>query len=100
MIVFKVLSTWFKRLKGLLGTDEDAEPVALMRCRSIHTYAMGYPIDIAFVDEQGWIVGAMRALAPNKRASNDEAFLTLERPARDGPWFETGERVSMCSVSL
>ena len=55
-IAFEVLTTWLKRLKGLLGTDEDADPVALVRCNSIHTFAMPYPIDIAFVDEQGLIV--------------------------------------------
>jgi hypothetical protein len=98
-IAFKVLNTWFKRLKGLLGTEGDAEPVALMRCRSIHTYAMGYPIDIAFVDEQGRVVDAVRSLEPNRRASNPDAFLTLERPAADSPWFEAGERVSLCGLA-
>ena len=94
-IDFKVLSTWVKRLRGLLGTADDAEPVALVRCRSIHTFAMGYPIDVAFVDEEGLVVGAERALEPNRRASSPGAFLTLERPAADAPWFEVGERVGM-----
>jgi len=94
-IVFQVLSTWFKKLKGLLGTADDAEPVALVRCRSIHTFAMGYPIDIAFVDERGVIVDAKRSLEPNRRASSPHAFMTLERPAEDGSWFEAGERLSL-----
>lgn len=97
-ISFQVLNSWFKRLRGLLGTDDDADPVALMRCGSIHTFAMSYPIDIAFVDERGLILDAIRALAPNKRASNPHAFMTLERPAEDSPWFEIGERLSMCSL--
>ncbi|MCR4869777.1 MAG: DUF192 domain-containing protein [Atopobiaceae bacterium] len=97
-IAFQVLTTWLKRLRGLLGTSEDADPVALMRCRSIHTFAMAYPIDIAFVDEGGWILDAIRALEPNRRASSPDAFITLERPAADTPWFETGERLSICSV--
>jgi len=33
-IAFQVLATWFKRLKGLLGTSDDADPVALVRLRS------------------------------------------------------------------
>lgn len=95
-IVFQVLTTWFKRLRGLLGTTVHADPVALVRCNSIHTFAMAYPIDVAFVDEQGLIVGVSRALKPNRMASNPSAFLTLERPAADAPWFEMGERLSMC----
>ena len=98
-IAFQVLSSWLKRLKGLLGTTDSAEPVALIRCRSIHTFAMGYPIDVAFVDEKGQVVGSTRSLEPNRRASSPEAFLTLERPAADGPWFEVGERVSMCGLA-
>lgn len=98
-IAFQVLATWLKRLKGLLGTSEDADPVALVRCGSIHTFAMSYPIDIAFVDERGWIIGAVRSLAPNRVASSPGAFITLERPAGEGPWFEEGERVSMCRVT-
>lgn len=97
-IVFHVLGTWFRRLKGLLGTTEDAEPVALVRCRSIHTFAMTYPIDIAFVDEEGRIVDAVRSLGPNRRASSPYAFITLERPAASGPWFEVGERLSLCGI--
>ena len=98
-IAFQVLTTWLKRLRGLLGTTEDANQVALMRCRSIHTFAMPYPIDIAFVDEGGVILDAIRALAPNKHASSPGAFITLERPAADAPWFEAGERLSICSVT-
>ena len=98
-IVFQVLGTWLRRLKGLLGTTEEAEPVALVRCRSIHTFAMGYPIDIAFVDEEGRIVDAIRSLEPNRRASNPDAFITLERPAADAPWFEVGERLSFNGIT-
>ncbi|MDO5106791.1 MAG: DUF192 domain-containing protein [Coriobacteriaceae bacterium] len=98
-IVFQVLTTWLKRLRGLLGTSEDADPVALMRCGSIHTFAMPYPIDIAFVDEGGLIIDAVRALAPNRLASSPGAFITLERPAAETPWFEPGERLSICGVT-
>ena len=98
-IAFEMLTTWLKRLKGLLGTQADASPVALVHCSSIHTFAMAYPIDIAFVDEGGLILEAVRALGPNRLASSTGAFLTLERPAADGPWFEAGERLSMCAVS-
>lgn len=98
-IAFQVLATWFKRLKGLLGTSDDADPVALVRCGSIHTFAMSYPIDIAFVDEGGWILDAVRSLAPNRIVSNPDAFITLERPAAEDPWFEEGERLSMCCVT-
>ncbi len=61
---FRVLSSWFERLVGLLGTGPSAQPVVLMRCGSIHTYGMAYPIDVALVGSRGEVLASERALPP------------------------------------
>ncbi|MCB9557108.1 MAG: DUF192 domain-containing protein [Deltaproteobacteria bacterium] len=56
----------FERMRGLLGRDHLAENQALllMPCRSVHTWFMRFPIDIAFVDKDGLIVAVVRQLKP------------------------------------
>jgi len=50
--VYRALDGPIERLRGLLGTGPDAHQVALLDCRSVHTFGMRYRLDIAFVDEQ------------------------------------------------
>lgn len=88
---FKVLSGWAERLRGLLGTNADAEPVVLLRCGSIHTFGMSYPIDVAFVGEHGEVLKVVLGMPPRRMASCLGSWLTFERPSSDEPWFEEGD---------
>ena len=88
---FRVLSGWVERLRGLLGTGPDAEPVVLLRCGSIHTFGMTYPLDVAFVGERGEVLKVDRDLPPRRVSSCLGAWLVFERPASDEPWFEEGD---------
>lgn len=97
-----ILNTWFERMRGLLATSPNASPVMLTRCRSIHTFGMGYPIDVAFVGELGEVIEVRRALAPGVFASNRDACCVVERPAQEGSWLEEGEHlwvVAICASS-
>lgn len=96
---FRVLSTWAERLRGLLGTREDAGPVLLTRCGSVHTYGMRYPIDVALVGELGEVLCVRRALAPREVLGHARACLALERPSGEGPWPEEGEHLWVAAVS-
>ena len=95
---FRVLTSWVERLVGLLGTGRDAMPVVLMRCASIHTFGMRYPLDVAFVDGEGRVLLSQRALPPKRLLSVRNAFCVFERPSGDAPWLEEGDRVSMTSL--
>lgn len=97
-VTFVVLSSWVERLRGLLGTRVDADPVMLMRCGSIHTFGMRYPIDVAFVSERGEVLRSMRALAPRRLLASSDAYCVLERPASDEPWFAEGDHVRALSM--
>lgn len=98
----RVLSTWAERLRGLLGTGPDAEPVMISRCGSVHTYGMKYPIDVALVGELGEVLSVRRGLCPGELFSHPEACCAIERPAGQGDWIEEGEHLwtSALGVSL
>jgi hypothetical protein len=60
--------TFLSRLVGLLGTAAIAEGEGLwiVPCRSVHTLGMRYPIDVAFLDARGVVVGILEGLPPNR----------------------------------
>lgn len=95
-----VLSTWAERLRGLLGTDEGAAPVMLLRCGSVHTFGMSYPIDVAFVGERGEVLEVRRGVGPGEFLSSPGAECTIERPANRGRWVEEGEHLWVVSLSV
>lgn len=92
---FRTLRGWAERLRGLLGTDELATPVALVDCSSIHTFGMRYPIDVALVRSDGRVLRSWRGLPPGRVLSSRGAWLALERPARAGAWVRAGETVAL-----
>ena len=94
-----VLGGWLERLRGLLGTGPDARPVMLVRCGSIHTFGMTYPIDVAFLGELGEVLSVRRSVAPRELCSCIDAACVIERPAREGEWLAEGEHLWIASVS-
>ena len=93
---FRRLERFAERLVGLLGTDPQAEPVALCRCSSIHTFGMAYAIDVAFVRLDGYVVLSRRALVPGRLLFAMGAYYALERPTSAAPWPKEGIRVQIC----
>lgn len=96
---FRILAGTIQRMRGLLLTGPDACPVVLMRCASVHTVGMGYPLDLAFVDEGGEVLAAHRGVPPGRVVTHAGAFCVFERPeAGDEAWFRAGERVRALSL--
>ncbi len=60
--------TFLSRLAGLLGTAAiaDGEGLWIIPCRSVHTLGMRYPIDVAFLDARGIVVGVLEGLPLNR----------------------------------
>lgn len=44
------------RARGLLGRDGVGGALVLAPCRSVHTLGMRFPIDVAYLDEQGVVI--------------------------------------------
>ena len=93
VLELRVLDTWAERLRGLIGTRPDAAPVMLVRCGSIHTYGMSYPLDVALVGELGEVLVVRRGLAPREVLSHPDACCAIERPAAAGEWLDAGEHL-------
>lgn len=83
--------TFWLRLRGLLGRPplKRGEGLLLTPCKAVHMLAMRYPIDVAFLDAGGQVVGLSRGLAPGARSGwHSTARSALELPA--GRLDETG----------
>jgi hypothetical protein len=93
VIEARVLSGFAERLRGLLGTSDKASPVILERCHAIHTFGMGYPIDVAFVSARGKVTCSERGVCPGRHLSSRKACWVLERPSDAGPWPQQGTQV-------
>ena len=52
----EVADTRRAKRKGLLGRDHVEGAFVLQRCRSVHTFGMRFPIDVAFCDRSGVVV--------------------------------------------
>ena len=55
----RTAGTFLSRFVGLLGTAAigEGEGLWIVPCRSVHTLGMRYPIDVAFLDARGIVVG-------------------------------------------
>ena len=80
----RTAETFLSRLAGLLGTAAIAEGGGLwiVPCRGVHTLGMRYPVDVAFLDARGIVVGIMEGVPPNRVGRLfREARGVLELPA-------------------
>jgi uncharacterized membrane protein (UPF0127 family) len=75
-------SVW-KRLKGLAWRREPPDGWALLipRCRSVHTFGMRFPIDVVFLDRNGWPIEIRRAVGASRVVANRRAAAVLEMQA-------------------
>lgn len=72
-----------ERARGLLARPEPLPGEALLiePCSGIHTWAMGYPIDAAFLDRSGRVLRVVERLAPWRFAACPGARAVLELAA-------------------
>ena len=83
------------RLRGLFGRRDFTGTLVLFPCNDVHTYGMRRPIDVAFVTAEGLVAESYRDVGPKRRLRCREADFTLERFAREGPWFQAGNQVDI-----
>jgi len=60
----EVASAPAERFRGLIGRDGLSGALLLPRCRSVHTLGMRFPIDVAFLDRRGRVVGLVAPMLP------------------------------------
>jgi hypothetical protein len=74
---------FWQRARGLLGRPPlaEGEGLILRPCKAVHTWGMGYPIDVAFLDRSGRVVASYVAFGPNQRTAwHSAADCALELP--------------------
>lgn len=73
------------RLRGLLGRrplcGNAQEALLLVPCNSVHTFAMGYPLDIVFLDANERVLGWHCGVRPWRARACVRARATLELDA-------------------
>jgi uncharacterized membrane protein (UPF0127 family) len=82
-ITVSVTETTHERMRGLLGRDHlpSDEALLLKRCWSVHTFGMGFAIDVLFLDRHQRIVAIHHDVPKRRVLLNLRATQTLEMPA-------------------
>jgi uncharacterized protein len=86
-----VADSFRRRLRGLLARPamREGEGLLLLDCDAVHTFGMGYAIDVAFLDAERTVVRSIAGLRPWRVAlGGARAVHALELPA--GRLRETG----------
>ena len=79
----EVAETFFRRLKGLLGSPplSDGEGLLLVNEKSIHTFFMTFPIDVIYINEQKKVIRTENNMLPNRIGKHlSESRYILEVP--------------------
>lgn len=58
----EVMETWPGRARGLLGRDGYDGAMVLPGIRSVHTFGMRFPIDVAFCDDDLVVLDSVRVV--------------------------------------
>jgi uncharacterized membrane protein (UPF0127 family) len=76
-------STFWTRLKGLLGTTHlsPGQGLFITPCNSIHMFGMKYAIDVLFLDAAMRVIQVVPNLQPGQTASCRGSAHVLELPA-------------------
>lgn len=75
--------TFFRRLKGLLGTKglPKGEALLIRPCSSIHTIGMKYAIDVFFMTSDDRVLKIAASIPPGRVAAARKSAYVLELPA-------------------
>lgn len=79
-----VARTFLKRLRGLIGRQclPAGAGLLFLRCRSVHTFFMRFPIDVVFLDRKRTVLDVHARVGPGRIVRASEApHWTLELPA-------------------
>jgi uncharacterized membrane protein (UPF0127 family) len=99
----EIAATRTTRRRGLLGRDhlDAASAMLLAPCTAVHTIGMRFPIDVVFVDRQGYAVKIVRNLRPWRMALAGGGRAVIELAAGSLEWGQVlpGDRLYLAPVS-
>lgn len=72
----------WSRMRGLLGRPrlqgDASQALWLTPCGSVHTFGMGYPLDLVFLDREGRVLDCIESLRPWRTCLRPKAAQTVE----------------------
>jgi uncharacterized membrane protein (UPF0127 family) len=75
----------------LLFTKANDDVLLMVPCCDVHTFGMSYALDIAFIDEQGYVRSAFRDVGAGCRLRCCESYAVMERAACPrAAWYREG----------
>jgi uncharacterized protein len=99
----EIAATRGSRRRGLLGRDhlDEAAAMLLAPCTSVHTVGMRFPIDVVFVDRQGYAVKVVRNLRPWRIALSFGGRAVIEMAAGSLRWGQVvpGDRLYLAPAA-
>ena len=102
MKIVLATSMW-SRIVGLLKTSRctNGEVLMLAPCKSIHTFGMRTPLDLAFLNEEARVLKSQRNVPPNKMHSCAKAVAVLERRSNPNQsWPQEGDQLNLTGESV
>ncbi len=90
---------FFDRMKGFLVPRPRRCVLLIAPCRSIHTFGMKHPLDVAFCARDGTVLRSLEKVAPNRVVRCPRACAVLERvwvSGNEDSWYREGEEISIC----
>lgn len=103
-----VAASFHDRMVGLFSRRIDKEILVIAPCKSIHTFGMGSPIDVAFLEKSGKVLESYENVPPWRVRKCRRAYAVLERRSATGDsgscssgegfpaWFKKGDKVELC----
>lgn len=99
-LVSRVLrtSSALERMRGLLGRSplKRDEALLLIPCNAVHTFAMGYALDLIYLDRDWTIRKRVDNIAPWRLSACLGAGMVLEMPAGRSHELELNSGQSLC----
>ncbi len=99
----EIAATRTTRRRGLLGRDglEESSAMLIAPCSAVHTIGMRFPIDVLFVDRQGYALKIVRNLRPWRIAAASGGQAVIEMAAGSLAWdgVQVGDRIFLAPVS-
>ena len=79
------------RARGLMGRDSFEGALLIRKCRSVHTFGMRFPIDVAFLDGEDRVVSVATVVPKRVTAPRMSSRSVVE--ARAGSFERWGLRI-------
>ena len=102
-LLIEIAATLIDRMLGLLRKDvcTRGEILMIVPCKSVHSFGMKTPIDVAFIDKKGRVRKTITGMLPGRVTFCRHAACVLERrnfdQQEEGPTSEEGQRRDHCA---